>query len=161
MDEKITAAEVASVLTRLVQDRKRLEKGAEIATALAGMEQATVERKAELTKLDQQISDKKTILENIDASIRDKEFASTMHLQSVESDYANKIDSLTSELTKLTKAIAQAKHDAHEQELELTTTHNKLIATYMQQEQDISSQISSLKTELASLKRQAAVLSGV
>jgi len=161
MDEQITAAEAASVLTRLVQDRKRLEKGAAIATALASMEQATKERAAQLSNLDQQISKKQTVLDGIEATIRDKEFASTMHLQSIESDYSNKIADAEITLNDLTKKIAKAKEDYLLQEDAQITNHKLLVDAYSQEEQELSQQVENIKTELANLKRQAAVLSGV
>lgn len=161
MDEQITAAEAASVLTRLVQDRKRLEKGAAIASALAGMEQTTREREAQLSQLDQQITDKQTVLDNLDATIRDKEFASTMHLQEVEGEYSSKIADLIVTLKDLTRKIAEAKEAQNHQEAILMENHKSLVDTYMQQERELSDNIENLRTELANLKRQAAVLSGV
>jgi uncharacterized protein YukE len=161
MDEQITAAEAASVLTRLVQDRKRLEKGAEIASALAGMEQATKEREAQLSNLDQQITKKQEVLDGLEETIRDKEFASTMHLQSIESDYSSKIGDAEIILKDLTHKIAQAKENYSLQELELTANHSLLVETYHNEAQDLSQHVENIKTELANLKRQAAVLSGV
>ena len=161
MADIITAAEAAAVLTRLVQDRKRLEKGAEIASALAGMEQATKEREAQLLKLDQQITEKQTVLDGMDSTIRDKEFSSTMHLQSVESDYKSKIDSLKSTLDGLIDKISQAKEEYHLQEVKLTSEHNLLVDKYQEQEHDLSMKIQKLRVELEGLKQKATILSGV
>jgi hypothetical protein len=157
----VTADEAARVLTRLVNDRKALEKGAQIATALAGMERATQERKAELSKLDGQILAKQTELGSIDKKLRDKEFEHSMHASQVEQEHQKNVTLLEETLKSLSQKIAQSKEDHHLQEVELTQAHNRLVSTYLEEEQRASTRLQEVRSELEGLQKRAAILSGV
>lgn len=161
MAEEITIQECASLLKRLAHERRLLEKGAEIAIALASMDRVTKERQAVLTALEGEISTKDTTLKGIDQALRDKEFASTMHMTAVESEHNVNVGTLEKSKDNLLRKIAASEEAYNAQERTLTLAHNTLIETYAKEEQQLSSRITELRAELESLQHKAAVLSGV
>lgn len=161
MADEITIQECASLLKRLAHERRLLEKGAEVAIALASAERVIKERQGALVALDKEISTKNTALAGIDQALRDKEFTSTMHMTAVEGEHTANVLALEVRRDTLIQKLAEQEEVYNTQEAQLVSAHNTLIDTYSKEEQQLSGRISALKAELEGLKRKAAVLSGV
>jgi chromosome segregation ATPase len=161
MSDDISITEAKNILERLVNERKALAKGLEVASKLADIEQTTQERQTHLDSLiadvERKAAELKDIEKNISAVHKRREEACVKREVEAEAKVLGaqtQLDSLLREFASKKASFDEELETMQLQRFAAAEEHQKLIV-------DLRAQVESLKSELKGLNAKARALAGV
>jgi chromosome segregation ATPase len=152
--EDISTQEAVNILQRLVNERRALEKGLEVASLLAGSAQSIQEHSAQLAALKAQCAEQQIRLDEIAENISDIHQQREFRLRERETQAEQKVQAAQAKLDDIQTQSEESIEHRKRVLSELDTKHLELAAKYHRIEQDLSTRIAVLQETLANLRKQ-------